>query len=163
MVCCGSRRSCAALSLPMAWLQGMPRHLLRPPSRRLPLAVTRTRMRLSSDTGSGPPPPRTLSGTLPGAGGRQLLRTSVPGTWIPTARTRAFFTLSQIEGGTPRVLASAHVLLIVGTVDFQARIHKYIVHFRPYYGAGPVGGVQLIWQYVDSLLLSDYRGVPTTG
>jgi len=51
----------------------------------------------------------------------------------------------------------------LGTVDFQARVHQYDLHFNPYYGPGPVTGIQLVWQYVDSLLLSDYRGVPTTG
>ena len=53
--------------------------------------------------------------------------------------------------------------LWIGTVDFQARVHKYTVHFNPYYGTTPVSGVQLVWQYVDNLLLSDYRGNPSTG
>lgn len=37
--------------------------------------------------------------------------------------------------------------------------------FTPYYGTTPLAltDFQLIWNYVDSLLLKDYRGVPTTG
>ena len=74
-----------------------------------------------------------------------------------------FYTLPDRGWNTQGIASAPVLLMVIGTIDFQARVHKYILHFRPYYDAGPVGGVQLIWQYVDSLLLSDYRGVPTTG
>jgi hypothetical protein len=33
----------------------------------------------------------------------------------------------------------------------------------PYYGNSTTGGVQLRWNYIDTLLLTDYNGNPVTG
>jgi hypothetical protein len=55
--------------------------------------------------------------------------------------------------------------LTLGTIDFQARIHKFHMEFKPYYEAAPVplSNDQLIWTYLDTLLLYDNLGVATTG
>ena len=67
--------------------------------------------------------------------------------------------------GTPTVISTSAPSEKLGTIDYQARIHKFNVSFTPYYGTAPLAltDFQLIWNYVDSLLLKDYRGVPTTG
>ena len=50
-----------------------------------------------------------------------------------------------------------------GTVDYQTRIHKFKLSLRPYFGDAPVTGHQLVWTYLDSLLLYDNNHAPTTG
>ena len=64
---------------------------------------------------------------------------------------------------TNGVLYIENHLICAGTIDFQARVHKFDVVFTPYFGNTSVAGDQLIWNYVDTLLLYDNRGVATTG
>jgi hypothetical protein len=52
---------------------------------------------------------------------------------------------------------------MAGTTDFAARIHSFKIEFKPYFGTAPVDGDQLVFTYLDTLLLYDKRGVITTG
>ena len=53
--------------------------------------------------------------------------------------------------------------VMVGTTDYAARIHTFKIEFTPYFGTTPVDGDQLVFTYLDTLLLYDNRGVITTG
>ena len=53
--------------------------------------------------------------------------------------------------------------LMVGTVDYPARIHQFKIEFKPYFGTTPVDGDQLFFTYLDTTLLYDNRVVLTTG
>lgn len=67
------------------------------------------------------------------------------------------------RGWTTEGMCSVALQFDKGTVDYPARIHTFNMSFTPYYGTTPVSGDQLVWTYVDTLLLYDNNGVLTTG